>query len=139
VALYADELTLLDTVDPQNETFYTGLIAAALLSLALEPSALEFFRAISDGRGRIQDGGLMDPVAGVLGNIAKLKGKHARFRRNQERLCESTLGAVEVWREGEQAPAYWSRGRYEPVNLLKVIRLVREKKLVQRLARSART
>ncbi|MCL4368628.1 MAG: hypothetical protein M1337_05630, partial [Actinobacteria bacterium] len=55
VEFYAEELRLLDTVNPQNETFYTGLLAAALLSLACEPATLEFFRAISDGQGSTRD------------------------------------------------------------------------------------
>ncbi len=131
VALYAQELRLLDTVNPQNEVFYTGLLAAALLSLAVDPTTLEFFRAISENRGIVKEG-LMDPIAGVLGNVAKMKNKHARFRRDQERLCESTLGAVEVWRAGPTARGYWSTGRYEPMNLLRVVRQVREIKLLKR-------
>lgn len=129
VELYADELRLLDTANPQNETFYTGLLAAALLSLACDPSTIEFFRAISEGRGEVKDG-LSDPVAGVLGIIARMKNRQARFRREQERLCESTLGAVQIWRQGAESPGYWSNGRYEPINILKTVRQVRERKLL---------
>lgn len=133
VELYSEELQLLDTVNPQNETFYTGVLAAALLALALDPSTLEFFRALSEEQGQTRDGRL-DPVAGVLGNIAKMKNKHARFRREQERLCESTLGAVQVWRQGTQAPGYWSSGRYEPLNVLKMVHQVREHKILRRIS-----
>ncbi len=133
VELYADELRLLDTVNPQNETFYTGLLAAALLSLACDPSTIEFFRAISDGRGEVRDG-LSDPVAGVLGIIARMKNRQARFRREQERLCESALGAVQIWRQGVETPGYWSNGRYEPINILKTVRQVRERKLLAHTA-----
>ena len=136
VALYADELRLLDTVNPQNETFYTGLLAAALLSLACDPSTLEFFRAISNGRGQTR-AGLLDPVAGVLAVISRMKNRHARFRREQERLCESSLGAVRVWRHGEQTPGYWSSGRYEPLDILKTVREVRVRKLERGADRSA--
>ena len=127
VALYADELRLLDTVNPQNETFYTGLLAAALLSLACDQSTLEFFRAISNGRGQTR-AGLMDPIAGVLNIISKMKNRRARFRLEQERLCESSLGAVRVWQRGEQAPGYWSSGRYEPLDILETVRNVRQRK-----------
>ena len=133
VALFAEELRLLDTANPQNEVFYTGLLSAALLSLAVDPSTIEFFRAISENQGRAERG-LLDPIAGVLGNIAKMKNKHARFRRDQERLCESTLGAVELWRAGPTAQGYWSTGRYEPMNLLRVVRQVREAKLLKRFS-----
>ena len=136
VELYAEELRLLDTVNPQNETFYTGLLAAALLALACDPSTLEFFRAISEGQGQTRDG-LVDPVTGVLGIIAKMRNKQARIRREQERLCESTLGAVQLWRQGAETPGYWSSGRYEPVNILKTVRQVRERKLLSRAASAA--
>ncbi|MHB1530469.1 MAG: hypothetical protein ACYCXT_13825 [Acidiferrobacteraceae bacterium] len=136
VEFYADELRLLDTVNPQNETFYTGLLAAALLSLACDPSTIEFFRALSEGRGQAR-GGLDDPVAGVLGIIAKMKNRQARFKREQERLCESTLGAVQIWRQGTEMPGYWSSGRYEPVNILKTVRQARERKLLQRTTSAA--
>jgi hypothetical protein len=127
VALYADELRLLDTVNPQNETFYTGLLAAALLSLACNPETLAFFRAISNGHGQTR-AGLLDPVAGVLALISRMKNRRARFRREQERLCESSLGAMRVWLQGERAPGYWSSGRYEPVDILETVRTVRERK-----------
>ena len=127
VELYADELRLLDTVNPQNETFYTGLLAAALLCLACDPSTLEFFRAISNGDSQTR-AGLLDPVAGVLAIISRMKNRRARFRLEQERLCESSLGAVRVWQRGEQAPGYWSNGRYEPVDILETVRAVRERK-----------
>ena len=130
VEFYAEELRLLDTVNPQNETFYTGLLAAALLSLACEPSTLDFFRAISEGQGSTRDGQL-DPVAGVLGIVARMKNRQARFKREQERLCESALGAVQAWRQGADAPGYWSDGHYEPVNILKSIRQARERKLIE--------
>ncbi len=132
VEFFAPELQLLDTVNPQNEIFYTGLLAASFLALALDPATLDFFRRVSHGAGEARDGAL-DPPAGVLASVARLKKKHARFRRDQERLCASTLAAVELWRQGHQAPGYWSSGRYEPVNLLKTVRQVREAKLIKRL------
>lgn len=135
VELFAPELRLLDTANPQNEIFYTGLLAASFLALALDPSTLTFFRRISQDDGEIRDGAL-DPVAGVLAGVARLKNKHARFRRDQERLCASTLGAVEIWRQGPHAPGYWSSGRYDPINLLKVVRQVREAKLIKRVMSS---
>ena len=107
--------------------------AAALLALACDASTLEFFRAISEGQGQTREG-LVDPVAGVLGIIAKMKNRQARFRREQERLCESTLGAVQLWRQGAETPGYWSSGRYEPINILKTVRQVRERKLLSRVA-----
>jgi len=136
VELFAPELRLLDTVSPQNEVFYTGVLAAAFLSLALDPANLDFFRLVSQAQGETRDG-TVDPVAGVLANVARLKNKSARFRRDQERLCATTLGAVQAWREGSGSLGYWSSGKYEPVNLVRTVRQVREAKLVKRLTTAA--
>lgn len=127
VRTFAPELKLLDSVNPQNEIFYTGVLAAALLSLALDPSTLEFFRRISLGQGSKKEG-LLDPIEGMLWIIGKLKNKSARFRREQERLAATTLGAVDVWQHGESAPGYWSTGKYEPVDLSKAVQRARELK-----------
>jgi hypothetical protein len=131
VRRFAPELRLLDTVNPQNEIFYTGVLSAALLSLALDSAALEFFDRLSHARGSKKEGNL-DPVEGLRVIIGRLKNKQARLRREQERLCAVALGAVDVWNAGETAPGYWSSGRYEPVDLLSTVQRVRELKTLPR-------
>jgi len=128
VRLFSPELRLLDTVDPQPETFHTGIVSAALLSLSLEPATLEFFNQLSQAGGNMKDG-LLDPVQGMLRILGKIKEKGTgRIKLRQEQLCATTLGAIELWQKGETAPGFWSKGRYEPVHLLKVVRKVRELK-----------
>jgi hypothetical protein len=97
VRIFAPELRALDTANPQPETFHTGIVSAALLSLALDASALEFFQRLSHARGSKKDG-LLDPIEGILWIIEKIK-KHGsgRDRSRQEQLCATTLGAVDLW------------------------------------------
>jgi hypothetical protein len=128
VRIFAPELRALDTANPQPETFHTGIVSAALLSLALDASTLEFFQRLSHARGSKKDG-LLDPIEGILWIIEKIK-KHGsgHDKSRQEQLCATTLGAVALWVKGESAPGFWSSGKYEPANLLRTVQRVRELK-----------
>ncbi len=129
VRVFAPELRLLDTVDPQPETFHTGIVAAALLSLALDPSTLEFFDRLSRAQGSKKDG-LLDPIEGTLWIINRIKRQRSGWLKSrQEQLCSTTLVAVRLWKAGESAPGFWSpTGKYEPIPLSDVVQQVRELK-----------
>lgn len=125
VGYFAGELTLFDTVSPQNELFPTGVVAAALLSLAEEPATLEFFSRLANRQGSKQDG-LPDPVEAVLEHLSALKRrKSARVRSEHEDLCARTIAAVRSWRAGPNAPEYWVRSTLQTNLLPDAIRRVR--------------
>jgi hypothetical protein len=125
---FAPQLKLLDSVDPPTETFYTGIIAAALLALSLDPTAIEFFRRLSRSQGSKRQG-LVDPVEGILRLIDHTKKKRARLASRQELLCSETLAALDIWKGGDSALGYWSDGSYQGVPLLDVVRRVHELRL----------
>lgn len=128
VRVFAPELRLLDTVDPQPETFFTGIVSAGLLSLALDPSTLEFFGQLSRSQGNKKDG-LLDPIEGTLCTIRKIKEQRSSWvRLHQENLCATTLGAIDIWQRGESTPGYWSSGKYPPVDLQRALARVQELK-----------
>lgn len=125
VGYFARELTVLDSVNPQTELFPTGVVAAALLSLAEDPGTLEFFNRLANRQGSKRDG-LPDPVEAVLEQLAALKRrKSARVRSEQEDLCARTLAAVRAWRAGAGAPEYWGNAPLQTNLLPDAIRRVR--------------
>jgi hypothetical protein len=129
VATFAPELRLLDTVDPQPEVFHTGIVSAALLSLAIDPNAIHFFELLSHGRGSKREG-LFDPIEATLWRVARVKKQRSGWiKSQQEQLCAVCLAALALWRAGEAAAGYWSNGEFAVANLSDVVKQVREIKL----------
>ena len=135
VAYFSSELRMLDSVDPQPDQFHTGVVSAALLSLALNSSTIQFFRRLATlkkvtlpdthspkGKQRF------DPVEGVLWNIARIKKDKTSWKPAvQIALCVTTLGAIEAWKKGEHDPSYWSQtATYASAPLEEIIERVRE-------------
>ena len=128
VATFAPQLRLLDTVDPQPEVFHTGIVSAALLALALDTGAIDFFALLSRGHGSKREG-LFDPVEAMLWRVGRIKKQRSGWiKSQQEQLCAACLAALELWRAGESANGYWSSGEFAPVNLPDVVKRVRELK-----------
>lgn len=107
VHLFRQELEILDRLDPPNDLFQTGLIAAALLMLALEPRSEDFFRAVATRSGNMR-GGRADPVQAVIELVAPLlRTGRARNQLEQEDLCARSLRAAKIWLGGERSRDYW--------------------------------
>ena len=125
VGNFARELALLDSLNPQTEHCPTGIIAAALLSLAEDAGTLEFFRCLLNRQGS-KRAGLPDPVEAVLEQLLKLKlRKSARVRSEQEDLCARTLAAVRAWCAGADSEAYWGETPLQTHLLTDAVRRVR--------------
>lgn len=125
VGNFARELQLLDSLNPQTEHCPTGIVAAALLSLAEDPGTLEFFRRLLNRQGS-KRAGLPDPVEAVLEQLLKLKlRKSARVRSEQEDLCARTLAAVGAWRAGPESEAHWGETPLQTHLLTDAVRRVR--------------
>lgn len=136
VGTFAPELSLLDSANPQNDTFQTGVVAAALLSLALDPGLIGYFEQVSQGQGSKRLG-LLDPVEALLNMIASLKGgaearatrrRGAWGRAQQQELCAGALTGALAWKTGESHPHYWVREALPPADVDEVVRRVRERK-----------
>lgn len=113
VGCFRDELLALDAVKPRAEVFHGGVVAGALLGLAMRPSGLDFFAELSR-RGRRHNateptsGGRRDPVGALLFHLQEVKeSKSSWVKRNQEDLCARTLGAFFAASRGPESPDYW--------------------------------
>ena len=117
VEAFKAELEFLDSVDPQPEVFYTGVVAAALIGLALYPESLEFFARLSGRQGE-KRAGRADPVEAVLSLVAALKNqRNSWVNAQQAELCGRTLRALEAWREGPTSERYWLQRKPRAMDL----------------------
>lgn len=134
VGCFRDELVLLDSVNPRPEVFLGGVVAAALLGLAMRPADIEFFRALSKAgrrKGATDPGptGERDPVAALLLHLKELKAsKSAWVKRTQEDLCARTLRAFFAYLRGAQSTDYWFEDVPSPEDIAPVIETVRRLK-----------
>ncbi|WP_162144228.1 hypothetical protein [Methylocaldum szegediense] len=118
VHLFRQELQTLDRLDPPNDLFQTGLIAAALLMLALEPRTEDFFRAVAAREGNMR-GGRSDPVQAVIELVTPLlRSGRARNQLEQEDLCARSLRAAKIWLGGERSRDYWMLNKPRAENIL---------------------
>jgi len=112
IAVFSDELQLLDSLDLKAELFFTGVLAAALIMLGSHSpntSIVEFLRRLNAHEGETKDG-LEDPVAGLL----RALDSHTMTDRNMSslmsiELCKKTMQAILLWEEGKDSPKYWRK------------------------------
>lgn len=108
VGAFKNELLMLDSVNPTPEIFQTGVVAAALLGLALNPEGLHFFDAVAKNEG-CKKGPLLDPVQATRQLIEGIKkSKSSWVRSSHEDLCGKVLRAYFTWCRGPSADGYWS-------------------------------
>jgi hypothetical protein len=130
---FAPELRLLDAVDPQPEIFHTGVVAAALLTLALDSRTIEFFLRVSKPMGGRKEEPPFDPMHGIRWLMKNTRKEGTgRAKITQEAICGTVLGAIELWRGGEKDPKYWVTNKIDPPgDVLEAVRRVRELKSLQ--------
>jgi hypothetical protein len=128
--LFTPELRLLDAVDPQPDIFHTGVIAAALLSLALDARSIEFFLKVSNPKGKKKEEPPFDPMQWIRWLMKNTREQGTgRAKITQEDICATVLGAVEIWKKGDADPAYWISSKIDPPgDVLEAVRKVRELK-----------
>jgi hypothetical protein len=128
VGTFAPELSLLDSVNPQNDVFQTGVVAAALLSLAVDPQLIGYFDQVSKREGNKRRG-LLDPVEALLHMIGELKGRRGAWgKAQQQELCAAALTGAFAWKAGESHPHYWVKEALPPMDIHDIVRRVREHK-----------
>jgi hypothetical protein len=128
--VFTPELRLLDAVDPQPEVFHTGVIAAALLALALDARTIEFFLKVSKPMRKQKDEPPFDPMHGIRWLMKNIRQEGiGRAKITQEDICATVLGAIELWRKGDADAAYWVASKIDPPgDVLDAVRKVRELK-----------
>jgi hypothetical protein len=128
VDAYSDELRLLDSVDPQPEIFYGGIVAAALIALAQDPTAIAFFQRLSNRDGNMKDG-RPDPVQAVLDLVIAMKHQRSAWVNSmQVDLCARTLRALDTWHLGPGDEAYWLKQKVRAVGFIPQIERVKRLK-----------
>lgn len=105
--IYADEIELLDSIDPHLRIFQSGVLAAALMTVAIDPAVLEFWRQVNEERWTRHRDGCIDPAGWLLQQILRHSGNREVALRPeyQHYLFQSSLAAAMAWCEqSEPAP-----------------------------------
>ena len=132
VAVFKPELELLDSIEPEPKPFYSGVVAAALIGLALYPPdrVLEFFQKLQNGEGNRKDG-RSDPVDAVLNVIQQMTlEKRAAQTTLQADLCARTLRGLVTWLAGpeSQRNQYWLKTSIHAIHLEPLLGELKAKK-----------
>jgi hypothetical protein len=121
VRTYAKELASLDAIDPQPEVFHTGIVAAALISQALNPAAIGFFEKLGKREGAQRDQ-FADPVLAILNVLDSMKRRRTGWEKaQQEELCAVCLRASFAFQQGEESVDYWCSSVPPPVDLQAIV------------------
>jgi hypothetical protein len=128
--MFAPELRLLDAVDPQPDVFHSGVIAAALLTLALDVQTIGFFVRVSKPTGKKKEEPPFDPMQAIRWLMKNTRQEGTgRAKITQEDICSTVLGAIDIWKRGEDDPHYWVANKIDPPgDVLDAVRKVRELK-----------
>lgn len=115
VECFRSELKSLDDCAPSTELFLTGHVAAALLSLAENYGARDFFSLYAKGQGKSRRGEL-DPVAYLTQWTEQArKGRSVWLRNHQYEVCGIVLALVNRFLQGPDSAGWWiPRGAAEP-------------------------
>ncbi|CDI01176.1 hypothetical protein BN873_130011 [Candidatus Competibacter denitrificans Run_A_D11] len=132
VAVFQRELELLDSIDPEPRPFYSGVVAAALIGLALYPPerVLDFFKKLQNGEGNRKEG-RSDPVDAVLNVIQQMTlEKRAAQTALQADLCARTLRGLVTWLAGPetQRNQYWLKTSIHAVPMEPLLEQIKLKK-----------
>ena len=106
IEVFKDELILLDNINPDVKLFSTGIVAAALLMLSIEPQTIEFFTRLNNLQGETKNE-RNDPVESLLRIIESMKKKAASEGKFQVELCAKTIRAIQAWNAGADNEKYW--------------------------------
>lgn len=130
VGIFRSEIELLDSINPPFDVFYSGIIAAAILSLALDPKRLDFFAKLATKKGTKVEG-RMNPIESVLNLLDDVRRRSSQAQTHID-LCARTIRAVELWELGEKHSRYWLKNTLTPANLMAIVREVRRAKKSRR-------
>ena len=128
-AIYEPELMRLDAIDPDRRIFQSGVLAAALITVAIDPAMMPFWKQLQEERWSRQSSGEMDAVGWLLQEILRHSGNSEIALRPdyQHRLFQMSLAAALLWLDGRKTgePVWLDRDppRKDIQQLLEWVRL----------------
>jgi hypothetical protein len=136
LSAFRAELLELDKVNAQPDVFHSGVIAAALLSLALDPASNAFFMGLSKSSLAIDARPPFDPMAGIRWRMLNIREDQAsRAPTTQESVCGQVLLAVQIFSNGRSDPRYYSDAHFDDApDIVPIVKRVRELKQSTRSA-----
>lgn len=120
IEVFKEELILIDRINPDVKLFSTGILAAALLMLSIDPQTIEFFTRLNSLQGETKNE-RNDPVESLLRMIESMKKKATSEGKFQVELCAKTIRAILAWNAGAESDKYWLK-RLNSVDFLPNIR-----------------
>lgn len=120
IEAFQEELMLIDKINPDVSLFSTGILAAALLMLCIDPQIIEFFTRLNSLQGETKNE-RNDPVESLLRIIESMKKKATSEGKFQVELCAKTIRAIQAWNAGAENDRYWLK-RLNSVDFLPNIR-----------------
>ncbi len=130
VRLFKTELKKLDAINPDPKIYPTGILAAALIMLALYPKTLPFFRLLNEKNGE-KKGGRMDPVEATLDLINEMRySKQLHHSIGHLELCARCIRAVFNWLEGPESSRYWLKNKVYAYDVKALTEELRKKKKI---------
>jgi hypothetical protein len=120
IEAFKEELILIDKINPDVSLFSTGILAAALLMLCIDPQTIDFFTRLNSLQGETKNE-RNDPVESLLRIIESMKKKATSEGKFQVELCAKTIRAIQAWTAGAENDRYWLK-RLNSVDFLPNIR-----------------
>ncbi len=120
IEVFKEELILIDRINPDVKLFSTGILAAALLMLSIDPQTIDFFNRLNSLQGETKNE-RNDPVESLLRIIESMKKKATSEGKFQVELCAKTIRAIQAWTAGAENDRYWLK-RLNSVDYLPHIR-----------------
>ena len=126
ISLFARELKALDGVDPKWEAFTSGVIAAGLIGLTIDPAQTDFWSLLARQQGSMQLG-KRDPIEGVLELIRETRQRKEFSYDDHAQLCARVLNGWSSFRNfSPDHERYWFKRRVRMIELAPLVAETRE-------------
>ncbi len=130
VKVFKSELKKLDTMNPDPKLFPSGIVAAALIMLALHPKSVKFFQLLNNKQGEKKQG-RMDPVEATLDLINEMRfSRKLHHGIGHLELCARCVRAVFNWLEGPESSRYWLKNKVYAYDMIALTEELRKKKKI---------
>ncbi|MEQ1638940.1 MAG: hypothetical protein ABL903_19950 [Methylococcales bacterium] len=109
IQLFTPELTFIDNINPKADIFATGVLAGALIMMALNKPIKDFLIRLNDRQGETKNG-FNDPIENLLKAIYSHRMDQRPIQAQMSiTLCKKTIQAITLWEEGPQSAKYWRK------------------------------
>jgi len=128
IAVFKEELMLIDKLSPRTDIFVSGVLGGALIMLANDKKFINFFSKLNDRQGESR-GELDDPITMLLSVLDKyIHDDKMTPSKLAIDLCRKTVHAVTLWEEGVESTKYWRRYKLGGVDHLPYIRKLKRQR-----------